>query len=266
MLKFNRFIQICSYSTRADAVKNNLIEKFSKLNTGNHYEYLVSKNSKIGQFKRASVLVPISVDDNGKTYFTFMQRTGTRHYSGQMCFMGGMADADDRDEIETAFREAREESGIDKSRFTLLSSLCPLVVTNVGRDSFVLTPVVVYFDKHSPGLEVNLNKTEVDRLVDVETERFLKNEHYEPNPINIVGDEFYFHYFEKIKLADDEVISIFGITAMISTIVSSFWHSKAPEFQVDPELKFNPNEPNQFLYDFAIHRLPNVIDLLLNQK
>lgn len=271
MLKLKKsIIQICSYSTKTDhinAVKNNLIEKFSKLNTCNHYEYLISKNPKIAEFSRASVLVPISVDESGKTYFTFMQRTTSlRHYSGQMCFMGGSSDPGDRDPVDTAFRETYEEAGLDRARFTVLTSMCPLVVTNVGRDSFLLTPVVAYFDKHTPGLTYNLNKSEVDRLVEVETERFLKNESYEPNPISISGSDFHFHYFEKIKIGKHEEISIWGMTAMIAIMVSSFLHSKPPEFSLDPQLNFNPSDLNKFLYDFALIRLPKVIDLLLNQK
>lgn len=274
------FIRISSYSSSSTPTnkltKEKLVEKFAKLNTRNHYDYLISHNPKIAQLPRASILVPISIIENGGTgtVFTLMQRAkNSRNYADQICFMGGVRDeARDRDEVETALREAREESGIvDPSRFTFLTKLCPFVVTNVGRDAFLLTPVVVYFERPCDASEratvVNLNKNEVEKLVEIETAKFLvKDENYEMHAISINDEEFYFHYFVNL-VKGDEAISVWGITAYVAVLVSSFLNSREPQIVLDPDVnKLDPNDPNKFLYDFVLKKSANIINHFVKQK
>lgn len=272
-LKQNLALFCRSYSTKIiskdSEFKKKLISKFSKLNNIDHYEYLIGKNPKISQLNRASILVPISQDEsNGKTYFTFMERTlDSRHYGGQICFMGGLKDANDRDEVDTALREAREESGIDPSHFTVLTKLSPLVITNVGRDSFVLTPVIAHLD-NTNNLQVNLNRAEVEKLVEIDTEKFLSNDNYEMNAVTLGDDEFYFHYFERLVAANcDDLVSVWSVTALVAVIVSSILNARAPEFLLDPNVtKFDPNDPNKFLYEFVLVKSERIIDNFVKNK
>lgn len=63
------------------------------------------------------------------------------HYSGQLVFPGGAADAEDRDAIDTALREAREEIGLDPTSVHVIGALPALGLPDSG---FLVTPIVAW--------------------------------------------------------------------------------------------------------------------------
>ena len=77
----------------------------------------------------ASVAIIINPNDRGGSIL-LIKRTERQGdpWSGQMAFPGGHKASDDRDFLETAIREAREEVGIDLREHELLG-LLPLVYT-----------------------------------------------------------------------------------------------------------------------------------------
>ena len=71
--------------------------------------------TKMVKKKRASVLIPLCHDKDGKPAILFTTRSeNLRRHSGQVCFPGGMVDRDDRSITDTALRELQEEIGISE--------------------------------------------------------------------------------------------------------------------------------------------------------
>jgi len=86
----------------------------------------------------ASVLVPL-VDRAGGLTVLLTQRTAhLRDHAGQISFPGGRAEADDRDAVATALREAEEEVGLARRHIEIIGSL-PVYRTVTHYD---VTPVV----------------------------------------------------------------------------------------------------------------------------
>ena len=100
------YIQISCFSSIGN--------RFTQYHKPDYYEYLVSKNVRISQLQRASLLIPISCRndaDISTSYFTLAQRAqNMRFYDGQICFIGGNRDKSDCNDQETALRETYEET------------------------------------------------------------------------------------------------------------------------------------------------------------
>jgi 8-oxo-dGTP pyrophosphatase MutT (NUDIX family) len=91
-----------------------------------------------GPLVRAAVLVPIV--DRGQAALVFAQRTDrVGHHAGQISFPGGRVDADDRDDLHAALREAEEEVGLAR---TAVEPLGMLDDTETFATQFVITPWV----------------------------------------------------------------------------------------------------------------------------
>lgn len=87
---------------------------------------------------KASVLVPLFKQDD-HWHLLFTRRTDRLvNHRGQVAFPGGAADPGDRDEIETALRETREEIGMLVDCIRVLGKM-PVFPTVSG---FAITPVV----------------------------------------------------------------------------------------------------------------------------
>ncbi len=71
----------------------------------------------------AAVLV-LTFEKNGEGHLVLNKRTEeVLHHKGQVCFPGGMRDAEDKSLWETALRETQEELGVDPERVTLVREL-----------------------------------------------------------------------------------------------------------------------------------------------
>lgn len=91
-----------------------------------------------GELRPASVLVPIIDRPGGPVVLLTLRTTHLRQHSGQVAFPGGRADAQDRDVIHTALREAEEEVGLDPALVEVVGRM-PEYITATG---FRVTPVV----------------------------------------------------------------------------------------------------------------------------
>lgn len=112
----------------------------------------------------AAVLVPLVMRDELTVLLT--QRTQQlSNHAGQVAFPGGKQDAEDRDAMATALREAQEEVGLDASHVEVLGNL-PSYQTGTA---FVVTPVVGLVQPH---LSLRPNPEEVDQVFEVPL-RFL---------------------------------------------------------------------------------------------
>jgi len=111
-------------------------------------------------FRKAAVLVPLVPADDGFNLLFTKRTDSVETHKGQISFPGGMVDASDRDMIDTALREAREEVGIAAEEVTTIGLLDD-IATPVG---FVITPVVGLLAS-SPKL--SLNTVEVAEVFEV---------------------------------------------------------------------------------------------------
>jgi 8-oxo-dGTP pyrophosphatase MutT (NUDIX family) len=94
------------------------------------------------------------------TVLMIRRNDALRSHSGQIAFPGGKVDADDRDAVAAALREAQEEIGLAPSHVTVLGTL-PEYVTGT---QFFITPVVALVE---PGFSLQPNPHEVDDVFEV---------------------------------------------------------------------------------------------------
>lgn len=133
--------------------------RLSKFNAPDYFEKRLTTTTPRFK-KRASVLIPISVqqrasDAQPRTYFTLSKRTDLlSSHKGEVCFLGGKKDANETD-VETAYREAREEANLEASSLTFLAQLCPII----SYQGILVTPVIAFFDKTN--FKQIINKKEV---------------------------------------------------------------------------------------------------------
>jgi 8-oxo-dGTP pyrophosphatase MutT (NUDIX family) len=79
-----------------------------------------------------------------------------RHHAGQAAFPGGATDPGDADPVDTAFREAREETGIDATRLRPLATLDKMFI---APSNFHVVPVLAYSPDPGPVAVVDAAET-----------------------------------------------------------------------------------------------------------
>ena len=156
--------------------------------------------------KSAAVLVPL-FRDSGDWHALFIRRAANARdrHSGQVAFPGGRVDAADRDEIEAALREAREEIGLQERRVRVLGSLRPYRTVS----NFLVTPVV---GEIAWPATIAPDPREVERVFSIPL-RWLAdpaNRQVRPRQLPGFGVEIPVYYFERF---DDELL--WGVTAKI---------------------------------------------------
>jgi 8-oxo-dGTP pyrophosphatase MutT (NUDIX family) len=87
-----------------------------------------------------------------------------RHHAGQAAFPGGAADPGDEGPIDTALREANEETGIDIDRLQPLATLEKMFIPPSG---FHVVPVLAYSPDPGPVAVVDESETAVVARVPV---------------------------------------------------------------------------------------------------
>ncbi|KAF5892537.1 peroxisomal coenzyme A diphosphatase NUDT7 [Clarias magur] len=87
---------------------------------------------------------------SGKLYV----RSQLKHNPGEVCFPGGRSDPHDRDEIDTALREAVEEVSLPPDEVEVICRLCPVL----NQRGLLVTPVVAFI---SDTFQANPNPDEV---------------------------------------------------------------------------------------------------------
>nr|WP_228820340.1 CoA pyrophosphatase [Nocardia abscessus] len=97
------------------------------------------------------------------------QRASTmRQHRGQVAFPGGAVDPEDAGPIDTALREACEETGLDRSGVEPFAVLPKLFVPP---SRFDVTPVIAYW--RTPGAVRVVNESETERVVRVPLAQLL---------------------------------------------------------------------------------------------
>lgn len=122
-----------------------------------HRESPVSEAVK-AQATPAAILIPI-VRRAERLDVLLTRRHEAISYPGQICFPGGRSDPTDRDAVETALREAREEIDLDPAQVRVLGSLGPYFT----QSGFRITPVVGLV---TPPLALTPSAGEVDQILE----------------------------------------------------------------------------------------------------
>ena len=117
----------------------------------------------------AAVLILLIPQDDGSLSILFTERTKTLHaHAGQISFPGGGVEDDDKDNKETALREAFEEIGLDISNTRVIGALEDYVT----RTGFRVKPIVAVLEK---GQDWTPNPGEVAKIFEVPLDFILKS-------------------------------------------------------------------------------------------
>jgi 8-oxo-dGTP pyrophosphatase MutT (NUDIX family) len=153
--------------------------------------------------KEASVLI-LLYPLNRSVYTVFMQRPDYNGvHGGQISFPGGKQEPADKDSIQTALREAEEETGVDPGQITVIGTLTPLFIPV---SNIIVTPVVGWTDKKP---SFSHQEEEVVFLFDADIRRFYDPSIIKTKPVQIGTDTINVKYF------DYDGNMIWGATSMI---------------------------------------------------
>ena len=111
--------------------------------------------------RRSAVLIHVAGRDLGSAQLVLEERGhGLRSQPGQFSLPGGKRDPGDRDDVHTALREAREETGLDPANVHVLGAFAPIPMPWRGQR---VIPVLSW-STVPPPLGVQ-DPVEVERLV-----------------------------------------------------------------------------------------------------
>jgi len=151
----------------------------------------------------AAVLV-LLYPNKGSIYTLLMQRPEyIGAHSSQISFPGGKKETSDENVIQTALREAFEETGVDPDKISVINTLTPLFIP---LSNIIVTPVVGWVKEKPVFME---QAEEVLFLIEVDIIKLLNPLIVKTKPIEIRGEMIEVKYF------DYEGNIIWGATAMI---------------------------------------------------
>ncbi|KAI4371763.1 hypothetical protein MLD38_010076 [Melastoma candidum] len=150
-------------------------------------------------------------------------------HSGEVSLPGGKAEEGDKNDVETATREAEEEIGLDPSLVNVVAFLEPFLSKHLLR----VIPVIGILADKKP-FEPRPNPAEVDDVFDAPLEMFLKDENRRAEDIEWLGDKYLIHYFD--YMVGNNKYLIWGLTAGILIRAASVVYQRPPAFREQ-----NPN-------------------------
>ena len=109
-----------------------------------------------GHLPRAGEYPPSGKLPEDADLLLIVRASTLRHHAGQAAFPGGATDPGDAGPIATAFREAREETGIDVDRLYPLATLERMFIPPSG---FHVVPVLAYSPDPGPVAVVDESET-----------------------------------------------------------------------------------------------------------
>ncbi|MEV0677278.1 CoA pyrophosphatase [Actinosynnema sp. NPDC050436] len=109
-----------------------------------------------GAARAAAVLMLFGEGPDGPDVLLLRRADTLGSHPGQVAFPGGAADPTDDGPVDTALREAFEETGVLRSGVRPVARLPELYVPV---SDFVVTPVLAHWDEPSPVAPVDFNET-----------------------------------------------------------------------------------------------------------
>jgi 8-oxo-dGTP pyrophosphatase MutT (NUDIX family) len=157
-----------------------------------------------GKDARVAAVLILLYPENGSIYTLFMQRHNYEGvHGGQISFPGGKKEDTDKDIIQTALREANEETGVDPEGIRIIGKLTPLFIPV---SNMLVTPVVGWTKQKPLYIE---QPEEVVFLFDADLKRLLDQSLIKVKPMVLRGESIdvkYFDYYGHV---------IWGATAMM---------------------------------------------------
>ncbi|KAI5617545.1 peroxisomal coenzyme A diphosphatase NUDT7 [Silurus asotus] len=201
--------------------KANVIRSLKKHDIGDEFSHVSS-------FPKASVLIPLFVREGRVHVLLTVRSTQLKHNPGEVCFPGGKSDPHDRDEIDTALREALEEISLPPDGVEVVCRLCPLL----NQRGLLVTPVVAFI---SDSFQASPNPDEVSEVFSVPVEWFLNEKDHSAYPLPNNGE--YKHSFIYTDPVTEKTHQIWGMTAFLIILLAVLVFEKKPEFEVGFDLE-----------------------------
>ncbi|KAL2341805.1 hypothetical protein Fmac_009745 [Flemingia macrophylla] len=192
----------------------------------------IAQNTEKFRYKRAAVLICIFEGDAGELRVILTKRSfRLSTYSGEVALPGGKADEGDKDDGDTAKREAFEEIGLDPELVDVATFLEPFFSKYLMR----VVPVIgILHDKKA--FKPVLNPAEVEVVFDAPLEMFLKDENRSQEKMQWMGENYLIHFFD--YEIEHKKYLIWGLTAGILIRAASIVYQRPPAFmEQDPEFK-----------------------------
>lgn len=130
---------------------------------------------------QAAVLMPVTLAPEPEIVLTVRSQAMPTH-AGQVAFPGGHHERGESIQ-QTAFREAKEEVGIQANQVELLGQLTPLA----SKHGMKVTPFVGLIENNTPLIG---DPREIDEIFRVPLAFFLENEPQLSQPIQFLGHKF----------------------------------------------------------------------------
>lgn len=157
-----------------------------------------------GEDARVAAVLILLYPHDGTVWTVFMQRPDYKGiHGGQISFPGGKQEAIDTDLIDTALREANEETGVDKEKINIIGRLTPLFIPV---SNMIVTPVIGWTNE-KPYYKYSTD--EVAFLIDADLKTLLDPSIVKSKPFEIRGELVDIKYFDYMGN------TIWGATAMI---------------------------------------------------
>ncbi|CAN1810529.1 Nudix hydrolase 15, mitochondrial [Linum perenne] len=183
--------------------------------------------------KRAAVLICIFEGDSGEFRVILTKRSSRLStHSGEVSLPGGKADESDKDDGDTATREAKEEIGLDPSLVDVITVMEPFLSKHLLR----VVPVIGILRDHKSFSAVP-NPDEVELVFDAPLEMFIKDENRRVEEREWMGEKYLLHFFD-YETGDKNYV-IWGLTAGILIKAASVVYQRPPAFlEQNPKYKF----------------------------
>lgn len=183
--------------------------------------------------KKAAVLICLFEGDDGDLRVILTKRSSKLStHSGEVSLPGGKAEEGDKDDADTAKREAEEEIGLDPELVNVVTVLEPFLSKHLLR----VVPVIgILNDKKA--FKPVLNPAEVESVFDAPLEMFLKDENRSQEEREWMGEKYLIHFFDYIDIEQKNYL-IWGLTAGILIRAASIVYKRPPAFvEQNPKFK-----------------------------
>ncbi|XP_074014203.1 peroxisomal coenzyme A diphosphatase NUDT7 [Numenius arquata] len=179
---------------------------------------------------KASVLLPLLVREGRLHLLLTVRAMQLRRSPGEVCFPGGKREAIDKDEIDTALREAKEEVGLQPEKVEVICRLVP----GIDKMNHLVTPVVGFIEDM---FQATPNPDEVSDVFVVPLEYFIEPLNYKALPYKTSsGYSNRMHCFIYDDHERKTSFKIWGLTAHFAVLLALIIFGKRPTFEVDYDL------------------------------
>lgn len=174
--------------------------------------------------KKAAVLVCLFEGDAGDLRVILTKRSSRLStHSGEVALPGGKAEEGDKDDGDTATREAMEEIGLDPSLVNVVTVLEPFLSKHLLR----VVPVIGILNEKKAFKPIP-NPDEVEAVFDAPLEMFIKDENRTAEERDWMGNKYLIHFFDYEM--ENKKYLIWGLTAGILIRAASVVYKQPPAF------------------------------------